>query len=149
YMVSSWTVALTYQTLKQFSEIIRKKYEKIYQKLAKLTNKIKNDYEKYIMVEDIIPGFVYIEDQKTEFIIHPNDTKTGMTYRLLPMIRSMISELFDEKQVDRHYDVIKNELTFLDGVRLMDKPAKYDGGVSKNFKRAEQAANFGREIGLQ
>lgn len=36
-----------------------------------------------------------------------------------------------------------------DGVRLMDKPANYDGGVSTLFKRAEQAANVGREICLQ
>ena len=31
----------------------------------------------------------------------------------------------------------------------MNRPAAYHGGVSTNFKRAEQAANFGREIGLQ
>ncbi len=30
----------------------------------------------------------------------------------------------------------------------MDRPSVYHGGVSKIFKRAEQAANFGREIGL-
>lgn len=31
----------------------------------------------------------------------------------------------------------------------MDHPAGYDGGVSHLFKRAEQAANVGREISLQ
>ena len=31
----------------------------------------------------------------------------------------------------------------------MNRPAKYEGGVSTHFKRAEQASNFGREIGLQ
>ena len=31
----------------------------------------------------------------------------------------------------------------------MNKPAHYNGGVSKLFKRAEQAANVGREISLQ
>jgi cellobiose phosphorylase len=31
----------------------------------------------------------------------------------------------------------------------MNRPAKYTGGVSTHFKRAEQAANFGREVGLQ
>jgi putative lysine transport system substrate-binding protein len=148
HMVSSWTVALTYQALKQFSDSVKDKEISIAQKASELAERIKNDYEKFIMIEDIIPGFVYIEDGETEFIIHPKDTKTGITYRLLPMIRSMISELFDEKEVDKHYNVIKNKLTFLDGVRLMDKPANYEGGVSTNFKRAEQAANFGREIGL-
>lgn len=36
-----------------------------------------------------------------------------------------------------------------DGVRLMNCPAFYKGGVSETFKRAEQASNVGREIGLQ
>ncbi len=45
--------------------------------------------------------------------------------------------------------IIKENLQFPDGVRLMNRPAHYAGGVSTNFKRAEQAANFGREIGLQ
>ncbi|MER2125288.1 MAG: cellobiose phosphorylase, partial [Exiguobacterium indicum] len=40
-------------------------------------------------------------------------------------------------------------LKFPDGVRLMDRPAQYRGGVSRRFMRAEQAANVGREIGLQ
>jgi cellobiose phosphorylase len=31
----------------------------------------------------------------------------------------------------------------------MNRPANYAGGVSTHFKRAEQASNFGREIGLQ
>ncbi len=31
----------------------------------------------------------------------------------------------------------------------MNRPASYNGGVSYQFKRAEQASNFGREIGLQ
>ena len=31
----------------------------------------------------------------------------------------------------------------------MNRPASYEGGVSTHFKRAEQAANFGREVGLQ
>ncbi|MNJ49438.1 hypothetical protein D3C77_446680 [compost metagenome] len=31
----------------------------------------------------------------------------------------------------------------------MNRPAHYMGGVSTHFKRAEQAANLGREVGLQ
>ena len=31
----------------------------------------------------------------------------------------------------------------------MDQPAPYNGGIETFFKRAESAANFGREIGLQ
>ena len=65
------------------------------------------------------------------------------------MTRSMLAELLTPEQVSHHLEIIEKELTFPDGVRLMNKPANYRGGVSTNFKRAEQAANFGREIGLQ
>jgi len=148
HMASTWTVALTYQTFKQFTEAVESYNQELFEKMADLTDNIKSDYEKIIMSSDVIPGFIYMEDGKTDFMIHPTDTKTGVTYRLLPMIRSMISELFDEEQVEHHLSIIKENLTFADGIRLMNRPAEYKGGVSTNFKRAEQAANFGREIGL-
>ncbi|WP_423188861.1 GH36-type glycosyl hydrolase domain-containing protein [Alkalibacterium sp. f15] len=148
YMASSWTVALTYQALNTLARGIEKEDKKLHAELAELAQEIKADYEKIIMADDVIPGFIYMEEDETDFMIHPTDTKTGITYRLLPMIRSMISELFDDEQVNTHLDIIKRELTFNDGIRLMNKPAEYKGGVSSNFKRAEQAANFGREIGL-
>ena len=75
-------------------------------------------------------------------MIHPNDQKTGIQYRLLPMTRSMLAELLTPEQVSHHLEIIEKELTFPDGVRLMNKPANYRGGVSTNFKRAEQAANL-------
>jgi cellobiose phosphorylase len=61
----------------------------------------------------------------------------------------MISELLTKEQAEAHYKLIKEKLYYPDGVRLMDRPANYTGGVSTHFKRAEQAANFGREVGLQ
>lgn len=148
HMASTWTVALTYQTFKQFTEVMETYDTDLHTKLKGLTENIKKDYEKIIMATDTIPGFIYMENGETDFMVHPTDTKTGVTYRLLPMIRSMISELFDADQVDHHLDIIKENLTFADGIRLMNRPAHYAGGVSTNFKRAEQAANFGREIGL-
>src|SRR5208283_5578785 len=36
-----------------------------------------------------------------------------------------------------------------DGARLMSEPATYRGGLEHLFKRAETAANVGREVGLQ
>jgi cellobiose phosphorylase len=86
---------------------------------------------------------------QAELMLHPSDTKTGIHYRLLPMTRSMIAELLTAEQAEAHYGVIREKLYHPDGVRLMDRPAKYRGGVSTHFKRAEQASNFGREIGLQ
>ncbi|GEK88461.1 putative lysine transport system substrate-binding protein [Alkalibacterium putridalgicola] len=148
HMASSWTVALTYQTLNTLAQGLRNESKELYNELSELANEIRKDYEDVIMADEVIPGFIYMDENETDFMIHPSDTKTGITYRLLPMIRSMISGLFDDKQVATHLNIIEHELTFSDGIRLMNRPAEYKGGVSSNFKRAEQAANFGREIGL-
>lgn len=150
YMASSWTVALTYQVMKKLAELLRERDSSYADHLAELVGNIKKDYKKYMLATETIPGFVYMEDtDHVELMIHPTDKKTGIQYRLLPMTRSMIAELLTLEQAEHHYGIIKEQLQFPDGVRLMNRPATYKGGVSTNFKRAEQSANFGREIGLQ
>lgn len=149
-MASSWTVALTYQVLNKFCDVITS-YDTTYSAHVKeMVTGIRRDYDHYLLATDTLPGFVYMETpEKVELMVHPDDTKTGVHYRLLPMQRSMIAELLTPEQVDHHLALIDRYLKFPDGVRLMDRPAPYQGGVSTNFKRAEQSANFGREIGLQ
>lgn len=150
YMASSWTVALTYQVVNKLANLLKEADQAYGDHLEELAQNIKKDFEKYILSGETIPGFVYMEDtDHVEKMIHPSDEKTGIQYRLLPMTRSMIAELLTTEQVAHHYAIIKKHLQFPDGVRLMNRPATYNGGVSTNFKRAEQAANFGREIGLQ
>lgn len=150
YMVSSWTVALTYQTLKQYSQVLRKYDESGADAVQIIVDGIEKDFKKYILNTAVIPGFLYFEDvNKPERLIHPQDSKTGIQYRLLPMTRSIIAELFTKEQAEEHTSLIFNHLHHPDGVRLMNKPAPYTGGVSVHFKRAEQASNFGREVGLQ
>lgn len=150
YMASSWTVALTFQVVKKLAGLLAEIDSLYGEHLADLSENIKKDYEKYMLGTETIPGFVYMEDtDHVELMIHPTDKKTGIQYRLLPMTRSMIAELLTIEQAEHHYGIIKEHLQFPDGVRLMNRPANYNGGVSTNFKRAEQSANFGREIGLQ
>ncbi|MBE0340070.1 cellobiose phosphorylase, partial [Paenibacillus sp. 28ISP30-2] len=62
---------------------------------------------------------------------------------------SRISQVITPEQELAHEQLIREQFLCPDGVRLMNRPAQYDGGVSSHFKRAEQAANFGREVGLQ
>ncbi|WNB91167.1 GH36-type glycosyl hydrolase domain-containing protein [Bacillus sp. NEB1478] len=150
FMVSSWTVALTYQVMNQFSSLLKNVNEEKSSELKTLAENIKNDYEKYMLQNDVIPGFVFMENaDEPKLMLHPTDNTTGINYRLLPMTRSMIAELLTPEQAQKHLDVIMDKFYCPDGVRLMDKPAHYKGGVSTHFKRAEQASNFGREIGLQ
>ena len=148
YMVSSWTVALTYQAVRKLADVIDDLGLK--SDLQELAIGIERDYQKYILDSGILPGFLYMEtEEHPEKMLHPEDRKTGIQYRLLPMIRGMISELLSAEEAEAHYQLIRKNLACPDGVRLMNKPANYKGGVSTHFKRAEQAANFGREIGLQ
>ncbi|SDK47942.1 GH36-type glycosyl hydrolase domain-containing protein [Alkalibacterium thalassium] len=149
YMASSWTIALTYQTLTKFAQVLKKQEDKWSETIKTLAEKIHSDFDCYISSNEVVPGFVYMPSEKeVEKMIHPDDQTTGIQYRLLPMIRGMISELFSKEQALAHYEVIQKHLNTPDGVRLMNRPATYRGGVSHQFKRAEQAANFGREIGL-
>lgn len=150
YMVSSWTVAITYQVLNQFSEVLTEVDENAANELASLVRGIEEDFNRYMLESDVIPGFIYMENKENvKRMVHPEDINTGINYRLLPMTRSMISELLTPEQAEAHYQLIKEKLSCPDGVRLMNKPANYAGGVSTHFRRAEQAANFGREVGLQ
>lgn len=149
-LVSSWTMALAYQSIKQIGEILENKEEVYGQKIKKMAKYIKAVFSKELIKDEVIPGFAYCnEDSTIDYMLHPNDTKTGIQYRLLPMTRSIISELVDKKQADKNIELINEHLKCPDGVRLMNRPATYKGGTIEFFQRAEQAANVGREIGLQ
>ncbi|PUB17819.1 GH36-type glycosyl hydrolase domain-containing protein [Paenisporosarcina sp. OV554] len=150
YMVSSWTVALTFQTIRNLATSLQTVNPQESDELMNLAEGIEKDFKTYMLNTDVIPGFLYFEDpENPENMVHPSDYKTGINYRLLPMTRGMISELLTPEEAVSHEALIKEHFYCPDGVRLMNRPANYEGGVSKHFKRAEQASNFGREIGLQ
>jgi 1,2-beta-oligoglucan phosphorylase len=56
--------------------------------------------------------------------------------------------LFTKEQAQHHLRLIRDHLLFPDGVRLMDQPVAYHGGLEEVFRRAESSSFFGREIGL-
>ncbi len=147
-MVSGWTTALTYEAFQIFSDYLSKDYEELKKELSDLKEKIKVDYLKYVIKDKVPAGFLLFDNDNIKYIVHPEDKETGVKYRLLPFNRCFISGLFDKDDVNHYYNLVKKHLYHPDGVRLMDTTVKYQGGVNTYFKRAEQAANFGREIGL-
>ena len=148
FLVSAWTQALAYQTFTELAPKVAEVDEKLSEKLQNLAQTVKTAWDQYLVKNDVIAGFLSLEGEDG-VLLHPEDHNTGIHYRLLPMTRSIIAELVDEKQALENEKIIENKLTFPDGIRLMDRPASYEGGVSKLFCRAEQAANVGREISLQ
>ena len=149
-LVSSWTMALAYQAINQLGEVLVNKDAKYAAELTEMAIAIKRDFNELLIKDDVIAGFAYCEDENSiDYMLHPQDEKTGINYRLLPMTRSIISELVDEEQAKKNVELIEEHLMCPDGVRLMNHPATYKGGVIEFFQRAEQASNVGREIGLQ
>lgn len=159
-LVSAWTVALAYQTFRTLGKTLHTAAEKLTNSLDgntalslsdqfdTLAAQVKGAFEHILIKDGVIAGFLDCGNTYT-YMLHPSDEITGIHYRLLPMTRSIIAELADPAQARRSTDIIREQLKCPDGVRLMDRPANYDGGVSHLFKRAEQAANVGREISLQ
>ena len=147
-LVSSWTVALAYQTFTSLSEALADIHSELSAEFASLADLVKKSFHDILIKNGVIAGFLEC-DNTYRHMLHPVDESTGIHYRLLPMTRSIIAELVDQDQARKNVTTIQNNLKCPDGVRLMDCPAHYDGGVSRLFKRAEQAANVGREISLQ
>ena len=155
-MVSGWTIPLTLQALKGMYQALQGSAHQDYAaSLMELADKMESDYHHYLIKDGVIAGFIHFDRdeegsvKQIEHLLHPSDQKTGINYRLLPASRSIISEVFDPEMASSHMNIIKKNLVHPDGVRLMDKMAEYKAGKQSYFKRAELAANLGREVGLQ
>ena len=133
-LVSSWTMALAYQTIKQLAEVLEKRYPKQSKELKEISDNIKDAFNNLLIKDGVIAGFAYCENENNiEYMLHPEDKKTGINYRLLPMTRSIISELVSNEQAEKNIDLIEEHLMCPDGVRLMNHPATYKGGVIEFF----------------
>ncbi|HET9521294.1 MAG TPA: hypothetical protein VFO73_09640, partial [Candidatus Limnocylindrales bacterium] len=149
-MVSAWTVELAFQTLERYRAVCERAGKRaMAERLAGLCARIRADFQRHLVPDGVVAGLAHFGRDGIEYFLHPRDRRTGVSYRLLPMTRGMISGLFTPEQARRHAALIERHLSFPDGVRLMNRPMEYRGGTSRTFKRAESAANFGREIGLQ
>ena len=148
-LVSGWTVALLAQSLQELDDTLADSALKT--RIATLAARVRADFRRHVLIDGQVAGFLLFDEafKTAEPLLHPNDTRTGMQNRLIPMTRSIIAGLLTREEADHQMQRIAEHLKCPDGVRLMDKPTPYSGGLETFFKRAESAANFGREIGLQ
>ena len=148
-LVSGWTVGLLAQSLTELVSALQP--GDLHDRVSEMAEGVRRDFHEHVLIEGQVAGFLlYNESFDTaEPLLHPKDTRTGMHNRLIPMTRSIIAGLLTREEAEHQMGRIAEHLKFPDGVRLMDRPAPYQGGLETFFKRAESAANFGREIGLQ
>lgn len=149
-MISSWTVEMNFQAFKQLQQIFEFIGDKQKAKeLNDICDKIKIDFYKHLVKDDVIAGYGLVENNGSiSQMLHPTDSTTGIKYSVLPMNRGIISSIFNKDIALKQQPIISKHLTGPDGIRLMDRPLKYKGGIQTIFQRAESSTFFGREIGL-
>lgn len=149
-LCSAWTVTLHYQTLVTLAEALRRlgRSEQAagYEAMAA---DVRADFQRLLIVDDVLAGFAYFHgDGRIDYLLHPRDRSTGLSYSLLPMIHAITNGLLAPEQAAAHLQCIESHLLGSDGARLFDRPMEYRGGLQKYFQRAESSTFFGREIGL-
>jgi cellobiose phosphorylase len=149
-LCSSWTVTLNYQTFVALAAAFRQ--IGIKDRAAELETMavgILDEFQRLLVVDGVVAGLAYFhEGGKTDYLLHPRDSVTGLSYSLLPMIHAIINDMFTPEQAEKHLALIREHLLGPDGARLFDRPMAYQGGIQTNFQRAESASYFGREIGI-
>ena len=151
WMVSSWTVALLFQQVNRYAEVLtRAGRGSDADQLRDLAAAMRADVNRHLIRAGTIAGYALFDPggDAPELLLHPSDTRTGLRYSLLPMTRGIIAGLFTTEQAQHHLRLIREHLLFPDGARLMDRPTAYRGGPERVFRRAESSSFFGREIGL-
>ena len=149
-LVSSWTVALSYQVLRRLEELSHR-CGREFPQLSGFANAVSVDFHRLLIINGTICGFFLFDENSSitgQTLLHPQDRLTGIHYSLIPMTRSMLGGLLTPAEAKHHHDLINQNLLAADGARLMDRPPTYRGGVSEIFQRAELAACFSREIGI-
>ncbi|MBV9703373.1 MAG: cellobiose phosphorylase [Methylobacteriaceae bacterium] len=151
WMVSSWTVALLYQQLGRYAEILRRaRRAHKAPELESLAAAMREDFDRFLIRDGVVGGYGVFRPGSglSQLLVHPSDEQTGLSYSLISMTQAIIGGIFTPAQAQHHLGIIRTHLLFSDGARLMDRPMAYHGGPEVIFRRAESAAFFGREIGL-
>ena len=149
-LCSSWTVTLNYQTFVALAAAFRRlgNADRANQ-FETLAATILDEFQRILVVDDVLTGLAYFrEGGKTDYLLHPRDATTGLSYSLLAMIHAIINDMLSPEQATAHLSIIREHLLGPDGARLFDRPMAYHGGLQTNFQRAESASFFGREIGI-
>jgi cellobiose phosphorylase len=149
-LCSAWTVTLNYQALIALADALGHLGKAGRAAALRATAaEILNEFQRVLIVDNVIAGLAYFhEGGKTDFMLHPRDGNTGLSYSVLPMIHAIINDMLTPEQAENHFGLIREHLLGPDGVRLFDRPMAYHGGPQTFFQRAESASFFGREIGI-
>jgi cellobiose phosphorylase len=141
-LVSSWSVALCYQVLRRLEHASHRS-GRTFPGLAGLAAAVAADFRRHLIIDGTLCGFFLFDagsSSRGQPLLHPRDQLTGIPYRLLPMTRSMLGDLFTPAEAASHDALIRQHLLAADGARLMDRPPAYRGGGGVRFSNAPNSA---------
>jgi cellobiose phosphorylase len=149
-LCSAWTATLHCQTFNALAMAFQRLgLNDSAKELEATAAEVRDEFHRRLMVDGILAGLAYFhENSRVDYLLHPRDRATGISYSLLPMIHAVINDLLTPEQAKKHLVLIRKHLHGPDGARLFDRPMQYRGGLQKRFQRAESASFFGREMGL-
>ncbi|HEY9108994.1 MAG TPA: hypothetical protein VIN58_20130 [Roseateles sp.] len=149
-MCSAWTVTLHHQMLHTLARALAKigRADEAAGLVAEAAG-VRAEFQRLLVQDDVVAGYaLFPEGGERELWIHPQDTRTGLRYSLLPMMHAVLDSLLTPEQARLQAELIERHLKGPDGARLFDAPLPYRGGPSRFFQRAETSSFFGREIGI-
>lgn len=148
-MISTWTVVLQAHALGTLAEGLGQASPGTAGHCRDLAGRGVDDLRRHLLVDGVLAGYALREDDGTLTpLIHPRDSRTGLTYSLLPIIHAISGDLLTPQEAQRHTRIVREHLSGPDGARLFDRPVAYHGGPMEVFQRAEASTFFGREIGI-
>lgn len=151
HLVSTWTTVLLVTALRSLGDGLEScgAAADLVAKAREAADAAHEAIQSDLVVDGVLPGYVLLhEDGTSEPLVHPRDTRTGLTYGVLPWIHAISADLLTPEQARAHLDLIEEHLLGPDGARLFDRPVAYRGGPMSVFQRAEASTFWGREIGL-
>ena len=148
-LCSAWTVTLHYQMLMTLAQVLGDLGQaEEAGALEDLAAGVLADFRQHLLVNGVVCGYAYFEEGgRIDYLLHPLDRRTHLSYSLLPMIHSIIDDMLDPEEARQHLELIRRHLQGPDGAHLFDQPMIYRGGPMSIFQRAESSSFFGREIG--
>lgn len=147
-MCSAWTTILEIESLRTLATGLGEGEPDLRERLTAIAADGETALAEVLLVDGELAGYAVLEEDGTELLVHPHDTRTGLHHGSLQVIHALAGELLDPEAAAAHVALVDEHLDGPHGIYLFDTPVRYSGGEMHAFKRAEAASFWGREIGL-
>lgn len=149
HLCSTWSAVLEIHALSSLAPLVRAADAALAQRMLDRAASTRAGVRERLIADGELAGYAIIgDDGHAELLVHPRDTRTGLTHGSLQMIHAIAHELLDPEDARAHAALVQTHLVGPTGLYLFDTPITYRGGETRMFQRAETATFWGREIGL-